>query len=583
MRIKRRRRPERNVSRLLMLLLLALALVVTACASGGNTTTSTTGGSTATTAAGGSTATTAAGGSTATTAAGGGTAGSTEKPLMVVALSDTVNMVEPHTFRSTSAYAVTNAVYEPLIVQKLSKQPDGSLQASRTEYVGAGAESYKIELTDDGGMLATFNLRKDAKFDDGTPVTAEDYKYVFQRSIEGPGYIGLLLPFVGISSTDQLTVVDDYTFKIKTDVQSPLFQRFLTFQVFGALNKPLLDENATADDPWAFAFLNDRSAGSGPYYISDFNPDTQVVLKPNQYYWDAGDVANSGVVIQTVPNATQRAQLVRTGEIDLATGIPERLLPELAVDPNVKIFKIPTTGVNYMAMNVNLIPNVDVRRAILHAVPYKALIDQVMFGYAAPAGGVVTSQMETYDEAIGSGYETDLDLAAKYLADSGESNVNLILGVRESRQNDQDAAVLIQESLRQIGINVEVQVLPDADWASKASEGELPLLIHDWFSWGEDPFYQMKFLTQCGSFVNYAQFCNKTYDDLVTKGEFSVDPAVRQDVSSQAQQIFFDNAVWAPLWSATRTVVVGKCVTGVRIGGFSKVPWFRYLTKTDSC
>ncbi len=534
--------------------------------------------------------TTAAGGTeTTTTAAGGGggestttTAGvTTEKPVIVAALSDTVTTVEPHTFRSTSAYAATHAVYEPLIVQELSEQEGGWLLGSRESHVGAGVESYTVELTDNG-MLATFKLRQDAKFDNGDPVTAEDYKYVFQRSIEGPGYIGVLLPFIGVSSADQLTVVDEYTFQIETNVQSPLFERFMTFQVFGALNEKLLAEQATDEDPWSFEYLGDKSAGSGPYFVSKYNPDSEIVLEPNPNYWDAANVANAGVVIRTVPDANQRAQLVQAGEIDVATGIPERLLPALEQDPNVKVLKIPTTGVSYMAMNINLIPNVDVRRAIIKAVPYDALINQVMFGYAAPAQGVVTSQMETFDPAVGAGYSTDLEQAAKFLADSGETDVNLVLGVRESRLVDQEAAVLIQETLRQIGINVEVQVLPDADWATKASAGELPLLIHDWFSWGEDPFYQMQFLSQCGSFVNYSGFCDEEYDTLVDTGKFTIDQATRDDVSSQAQQIFFDNAVWAPLWSTTRTVVVGKCVTGLELG-YSLVPSFRFTTKTDDC
>lgn len=522
---------------------------------------------------------------TTTTTTAGGTdttaPAPAEKPVIVVSGSDTVNLVEPHTFRSTTAYAITHAVYEPLIVQEPIDQ-GGWFQGSRESHVPAGAESYTIELTDAGGMLATFQLRQDAKFDNGDPVTADDYKYVFQRSIEGPGYIGVLLPFIGISSADQLTVVDDYTFQIETTVQSPLFERFLTFQVFGAINQDLVEANATADDPWGFAYLNDKSAGSGPYFISEFSPDTQVVLTPNPNYWDAANVANAGVVVRTVPDANQRAQLVRTGEIDVATGIPERLLPELATDPNVKIFEIPTTGVNYMAINVNLVPNVDVRRAIVKAVPYQALIDQVMFGYAAPAGGVVTSNMDTYDPEVGAGYATDLDAARTFLEASGETDVSLVLGVRESRLTDQEAAVLIQENLRQIGIDVEVQVLPDADWAARASAGELPLLIHDWFSWGEDPFYQMQFLTQCGSFVNYSGFCDETYDATVTEGKFSVDPDVRQRTSSEAQQMIYDNAVWAPLWSTTRTVVTGKCVVGLELG-YSLIPSFRFLTKTDDC
>ncbi len=527
--------------------------------------------------------TTTAGGADTTAAAAADTTApaAAEKPIIVVSGSDTVNLVEPHTFRSTTAYAITHAVYEPLIYQEPVNQ-GGFFQGSRENHVGAGAASYTIEFTDAGGTVATFNLREDAKFDNGDPVTAEDYKYVYQRSIEGPGYIGVLLPFMGVSSADQLTVVDDYTFQIETDIQTPLFERFLTFQVLGAINKDLMDANATDDDPWGFAYLNDKGAGSGPYVISDFSPDTQVVLSPNPNYWDADSVANAGVVVRTVPDANQRAQLVRTGELDVASGIPERLLPELAADPNVRIFEIPTTGVNYMGINVNLVTNVDVRRAIVKAVPYQAMIDQVMFGYAAPAGGVVTTNMDTHDAAIAAGYATDLDAARAALEASGETDVSLVLGVRESRLTDQEAAVLIQENLRQIGIDVEVQVLPDADWAARASAGELPLFIHDWFSWGEDPFYQMQFLTQCGSFANYSGFCDEDYDAVVTTGKFSVDPDVRQQTSSEAQQMIFDQAVWAPLWSATRTVVTGKCVTGLELG-YSLVPSFRFLTKTDDC
>lgn len=564
-----RRIRTRSGARLLAVFL-ALAMAAAACGDDDAETT--------TTAAPDEATTTTAGAGETTTA----TASADEKPVMVMALSDTVNLVEPHTFRSTSAYSVTHAVFEPLIRQELIEQPGGWFDGSRESHVGAGAESYSIELTDAGGMLATFNLRQDAQFDDGSTVTAEDYKYVFQRSIEGPGYIGVLLPFIGVSSADQLTVIDEFTFQIETTVQSPLFERFLTFQVFGALNKTLLDEQATDDDPWSFAYLNDKSASSGPFYISEFSPDTRVVLTPNPNYWDAENVANAGVVVLTIPDANQRAQLVRTGEIDLATGIPERLIPELQNDPNVKVIEIRTTGVSYMAMNVNLIPDVNVRKAIISAVPYDALINQVMFGFAAPAQGVVPTGMETHDPAVGAGYATDLEAAAAHLAAAAAVPTDLVLGVRESRLTDQEAAVLIQENLRQIGLDIQVQVLPDADWAARASGGELPMLIHDWFSWGEDPFYQMQFLTQCGSFVNYSGWCDEEYDETINTGKFSVDPAVRQEMSTKAQQMFLDNAVWAPLWSTTRTIVMGKCVTGLE-QGYSKVATMRHLTKTEDC
>jgi len=556
-------------------LLVALSLVAAACSSGGQNDTSTT-------AASGSTETTA--GSTETTAPTDTTTADTAKPQLVVALSAAVNLVEPHTFRSTSAYAVTKGLYEPLIREKFEQQPNGTMLGIPGDHVGLGAESYEITETDTG-LLGTFHLRQDAKFSDGTPVTASDYKYTFDRSMQADfSYITLLLPFIGIDSPDQIRVVDDYTLEVETNVKTPLFERFMTFQVFGAINQAMVEANATADDPWGGQFLNTNGAGSGPYVLQEFNPDRQVVLAPNPDYWDASSLGNSGVTIRNVPDANQRALLVQSGDIDMATGLPPKLLPDLEKDPNVKVLSRPTSGIAYMGMNETIAPldNVDVRRAIMHAVPYQALIDQVMYGYASPANGVVTSPMETYDDSIGSQYVQDLDQAKADLAASGVDSVDLTLGVRESHATDQEAAVLIQDALRQIGINVEVAVLPDADYSQKLNNNELPLFIHDWYSWGEDPFYQMTFLTECNSFTNYSRFCDENYDALVEQGKFSLDAATRQDISSQTQQIFFDQAVWAPLWAADRTIVTGKCVTGVD-KEYSDIPGFKYMTKTDNC
>lgn len=516
---------------------------------------------------------------------GTGTGGkSGAKPEIVMALSDAVNLIEPHTFRSQSAYATTNALYEPLLDQKFEEQGDGSLLGSRTEVVPAAAKSFEITDTASGGQLATFTLRDNLRFSDGTPVTAEDYKYVFDRAIEGPGYVRQMLPFVGVQSVDQIRVIDERTLEIESSVKSPLFEPFLTFQVFGAINQEVAEANATAEDPWAFKFLNTHGAGSGPYMIETYKPDTQVVLVPNPHYWNADKVANSKVTIRMVPDANQRALLIQSGEIDVAGGLPPDLVRRMENDPNLTVFSQPTSGVQYMGMNQSIAPldNVNVRRAILRAVPYDALLEQVMYGYATPASGVVTSSMDTHDPEIGKQYATDMDQAAEYLAQSGVSEVNLRLGVRESRSTDREAAVLIQDSLRQIGVNLEVQVLPDADFAKQLNAGTLPLFIHDWLSWGEDPFYQMTFLTTCGHPVNYARFCNEQYDALIQQGTFESDPEVRAELSSQAQQIFYDEAPWAPLWSSDRTLVVRSCVTGMD-RDYSLVPGVTQLTKSGDC
>lgn len=500
---------------------------------------------------------------------------------MVVALSDTVDVIEPHTFRSTSAYSVTGALYEPLLRQQFVPNSQGLLVGDGNKVEGAGASSYDIKPIPGSGFVATFHLRPEAKFSDGNPVTAADYQYVFDRTLKGPGYIGLLLPFIGLDSTDQIKVIDNLTLQITTKVQTPLFERFMTFQVFGAMEKSVADANATKDDPWAFKYFNSHAAGSGPFMLASYNPDTEIKLVPNPYYWDATSVGSSSVTVRNVPDANQRALLLQSGEIDLADGLPPRMIKDMTTKASVKVYSDSTTGLNYLGMNETIAPlnNVDVRKAILEAVPYQALIDQVMFGEATPAGGIVTSTMETYDKSIGSKYATDLTAAKASLKASGAKNVSLTLGVRQSRSSDQEAAVLIQDSLRKIGITVNIQVLADGDFLTKLGKHELPLFIHDWSSWGEDPFYQMTFLSTCGAAVNYSVFCNKSYDAAIKAGMFTTDPAARAADSSKAQKILFDNAVVAPLWSADRTIATGKCVTGV-IRDYTMIAQFKLMTKS---
>jgi peptide/nickel transport system substrate-binding protein len=499
---------------------------------------------------------------------------------MVVALSDTVDVIELHTFRSTSAYTITGALYEPLLRQVLVDDGTGLLVGS-DEVEGAGAESYEIVATDEGGYLATFNLRPEAEFSSGNPVTATDYKYTFDRTIEGPGYIGLLLPFIGIDSTDQIRVVDDLTLEIETRVQSPLFERFMTFQVFGAIEKAVADANATEEDPWAFEYFNTNAAGSGPFMLETFAPETEITLVPNPNYWDAENVGPSRITVQNVPDANQRALLVERGELDVADGLPPRVVADMEGNEAVTVFGTTTTGVVYLGMEQSIAPldNPDVRAAIRNAVPYDAMIEQVMFNQAVPAQGVVTSTMDTFDAAVGAGYVEDPEAAQASLAESGETDVTLTLGVRESRASDQEAAVLIQDALRQVGITVDIQILPDGDFLTRLGNDELPLFIHDWTSWGEDPFFQMTFLTTCEGGVNYAGFCDEAYDAAVTEGTFTDDETVRQEVSSEAQQIFFDEAVWAPLYSADRTIVSGACVTGV-VRDYTMVLGVKYLSKS---
>jgi peptide/nickel transport system substrate-binding protein len=334
--------------------------------------------------------------------------------------------------------------------------------------------------------------------------------------------------------------------------------------VFSPLEKAAAERHATSDDPWAFDWFMTNSTPSGPYVISEYRPGERVVLEPNPHYHDAKAVGASPIVVLSVPGAEERGLLLQRGELDLATGLAPAQLKKLEQDPGVTVHAVDSSRTNYLGMNTTMPPldKVDVRRAISYAIPYQALIENVMHGYATRAGNLLTPANETYaGDEVGS-YDTDLGRARDLLDRAGVDGFELELAVRQSRAEDRQAATFIQENLRQIGIDVSISVLPDGEFAERLNAKELPLFINDFIGWGEDPFYKMNFLAHTGEFTNFTQYSNPRLDELIDQGIFEADPARRAEISREAQQILLDDApmayLYAPQWVvATRSDVAG--------------------------
>jgi peptide/nickel transport system substrate-binding protein len=493
-----------------------------------------------------------------------------------VALGSDVDLLDPHMFRTDAAYVVTANVYEPLLRQKYAEK-SGVLEGQPE--VGPGlAESW--EVTPDG-KKAVFHLRKDAKFADGTPVTSADVAYTFKRAMLGPGYIAALLPFVGVSKPDQIQTPDAQTFVLTPSFKSPLFERFLTFQVFGAINEKAAKAHSTSADEWSTAWLKDKVTPSGAYQVKELSRGQQTVLEPNPGYYDAAKVKNGGVTLKTVPDPDQRALLLRSGDIDVADSLPPRLVSQLKNDASLTVNRIPSSRITYLGMNNSVAPLNDklVRQAISYAIPYQAIIDKVQFGYASMAKGPVPPAMRSAAGEENWHYDTNADKARELLKQAGKTRVSTQLAVREAQPQDTEAAVFIQEALRQVGVDVQIQKLPDATYYKRLNEHSLPMFLHDWFSWGEDPFFQMGFLLKSKAFTNYANYTNPEFDALLEKGTFELDQAKRDELSKQAQKIAIDDAPWAFLYSSDYLVVTRKGVSGVT-RPFDQTLRFEYLTKT---
>jgi len=485
-----------------------------------------------------------------------------EKPVIVVALDSDIDHIEPMEFRSDAGYYATANLYEPLVLQKLVPGAEERVLEGIGEYGPGLAE---VTFSADG-LVATVKIRPGAKFYNGDPIAAHAFRHTFDRAMIAPrSYIPLLVQFMGFDSPEDVVVVDDYTLEFHLDKPSPLFLPLLAFQVFGAMDPETTEAHATDDDPWAFDWYRENANPSGPYIITKWEPGVEYVFEPNPNYWQGPDYfQNSKVVAKVMPSPEDRELLLKQGDVDLALGLPFKDVDILKADSNVKVYTIEYTRLYYLGMNNKIPPfdNQKVRQAISYAIPYDAIIQEALYGYARKATSPIPQGMPSHTDEFWH-YDTDLDKAKALLAEAGFSDgFDAELAVRLSIPWDVDAAVPIQSSLAEIGVNVTVNKMTDADFFAKLNNHELPFFIHDWYSWGNDPAFQLNFLLKCGAFTNYADYCNERIDQLIDEVTWTVDEAEREALMREAQKIIVEEAPWAFLHQPDWIVAVSKDFTG---------------------
>ena len=175
-----------------------------------------------------------------------------------------VNTLDPNIPGSTrEAFAVSLSTYDRL-VSFGRKQLNGKWVFDLGKITGELAESYEVSPD---GLKMTFRLRKDAKFQDGSPVTAEDVKWSLDRVVTAPVLGKAQLLTGSMTSADQFKVIDPLTIEVTLPKPDKLALPNLATVYPIIINSKLAKQHATADDPWATAWLKENTAGSGAYKI----------------------------------------------------------------------------------------------------------------------------------------------------------------------------------------------------------------------------------------------------------------------------------------------------------------------------
>ena len=495
------------------------------------------------------------------------------KPL-IISLDSSVDLLDPQSWRTPGAMVATGSLVEQLIEQSYTEK--GIVRTGTGEFEPALAESWTY--SDDRKTL-TFTLRSGLKFGDGSDLTAHDVVWSLQRSMEGPGYVKTFLPMANVMTSAAFRAVDDLTFEIVTEHANPLLDNLLAMQPLGILSKKSGEEHGTADDPWAGKWFHDNENSSGPYIVDSYDPNVSLVFKPNPNYYDKSKIRNGGVTIQFVSDPSQRALLLRSGEIDVAQGIPLDQVKQMSKEAGLKVVSEPSNRLEYLGLNTSLAPfnNAKVRQAIGFAMPFQDLQDQVMYGYADIATTHLPKGVPTWTDAGGK-LEENLDKARALLKEAGVSDFSSTLYFKQSSGVEQRAAVFIQGNLQKIGNHARIRGIPDAEFTQRTRAHELPMYLNNFLGWGADPFYHLFSLSAAKAGTNFTSYDNPAFDALMMSGFRSGDAAERAKISAEGQKMLFEEMPYIPLYNAKWTFVVRDGVSGMTKDNTEQLR-LQYLTK----
>ena len=494
-----------------------------------------------------------------------GTGGGSSKGI-VVGLDTDIDTLDPISFRSPAAYEAVIQAYEMPVTNQV--QPaDGILNGVAGTLIPDVAGRYSITAD---STVYKFTVRPDVTFSNGNPVNAQTLRYSYLRALEGPGYAAELMKLLTVDSASQLVVTGPMTFEIRLAQPNPLGPKLIPLSALVVMDPVLSKRHATKSDPWAANYYRTHMTGTGPYVQgTTWQSGSQYLLSPNPRYWNKSHVRNPGVLLKYLPSADDRAHLVQQGSIDLAFGLPASKLNSLRGAAGVFLINAPSRDWNFLGLANTIAPfnDVRVRQAIAYALPYQTLIRDSLYGFASSVRGILAAGTPTLDESLWP-YQTDVRKAKALLSAAGNgAELHSTLTVSGSRANDVNTATYIQSALQQIGFNVTITQVSDADFRAKESAGELPMFIDNWISWVDDPFYQMYWLLASVNKggTNLAQYSSPHTDQLIKSGFYEIAPSRRELLSHMIQRQFAADIPYVPLYSENFTLAARTNISGINV------------------
>ncbi len=474
--------------------------------------------------------------------------GSASAAQLVIGSALEPSSIDPHYHNLGPNNAIARHIFESLV------------DTNENQQLGPGlAVSWK-PIND---TTWEFKLRQGVKFHDGTPFTADDVLFTFERA---PNVEASPSSFALYTKGKTLKKIDDYTIHIMTEKPYPLMPNDVS--TIYIISKKHGQGAKTGDYNSGKATI-----GTGKFKFAEWVPGDRLVLEKNSAYW--GEKAQfDRVVFKPIKSDPARVAALLAGDVDMIDVVPTADLPRLKENPNVVLSQGVSNRVIYLHLDQfrdespfitgtgdkNPLKDQRVRKAISKAINRPAIVELVMEGVALPAGQLLPEGFFGVSPTI-KPEKYDPEGAKQLLAEAGYPNgFGLTLhGPNDRYINDAKICQAIGQMLARVGIDTKVETMSKSVFFSKASQGgpdktpAFSFILVGWGSGTGEASSPLKSLLHTydkerglGA-SNRGRYSNAEMDKLVQQALATVDDAKREKLLQQATEIAIEDLGIIPL------------------------------------
>lgn len=521
-----------------LVLTLALALFLAACAGGNNDAGETTP----------DTGTEEGGTETGTETGGEETAGG---DLIIAVLSD-ASSLDPHGSNDVPSSVVQANIYETLVNRDENNE---IIEGLATAWDQVDEDTW------------SFTLREGVTFHDGEEFNAEVVKMNLDRirdeAVASPRYF--LYEMI-----TEIEVVGDYEVHITTEYPFAPLLAHLSHNGGGMISPASIEADYAAlesgSDPGSV--ISEEPVGTGFFEFDAWNTGSEIRLVKNEDYW--GEAVNvDSVTFRVIPDSQVRAADLETGNVHIADPVQPNEVARINNSGVASVLQTASSSLAYLGFNTEKEPfdNPLVRQAISLAVDRESIISGVYEDYGIPAIGPLAPGIFGYTEDIDV-VEYNMDEARALLEEAGMSDgFSTTIWTNDNPQR-QAIAVLVQESLAELNITVEIEVMEFGAYLDQTAAGEHDMFILGWSNPTGDADYGMYALfhsSQKGNPGNRSFYENPDVDALLDEGRREADPDARAAIYADVAQLLTDDAPMAFLLHTEYLNGVADSVSGFSI------------------